>query len=172
MQKNIFITESQLNTFKDKSNLNKISPSLKELIDEINSSIYDCLPPLKKNFNNLLLDGFEKSISDFKDDITKHSESEISDKLSKLITIVQKREQPILKQLEGLCEDIVSNFVKDKFEIECHLVTNIPNTRTFHISQDTDGNFEYESIEKFKDIDEAIKKRKICFSNGLCYGFV
>ena len=168
MQKNIFITESQLNTFKDKSNLNKISPSLKELIDEVNSSIYDCLPPLKNNFNSLLLDGFEKSISDFKDDITKHSESEISDKLSKLITIVQKREQPILKQLEGLCEDIVSNFVKDKFEIECHLVTNIPNTRTFHISQDTDGNFEYESIEKFKDIDEAIKKRKIL--NALVMG--
>lgn len=161
MQREIFITEQQFEKFKKLETINKVSTNLRKMIDDESSPISGLYSKLvRKGLEILLIDGYEYAVSDFNDDITAFSEKEITNKLSKLIAIVKKKEQPIKRQLEGLCENILNEFDND-VKINCNLVLEIPKTKTFHITSNVEESSEYESIDRFNSIEEEIQKRKI-----------
>lgn len=162
MINNFYITESQFNRIKNINKENKISRNLLKMIGDENSPINNNTPIIKNGLKNLLLNGYDESISYFKDDITQFTEDDIANKLSKLISIAKKKEQPITRQLEGLCENIICNFTNNKIEIDCKLVNEISQSHLFHVNTNTENyEIEYDSIEQYNNIEEQVKKRKI-----------
>lgn len=160
MTNNFYITESQFDKIKTKNRENNISKNIMNMIDDNNSPIKSNTPIIKNGVRKLILNGYEESISDFKDDITNFNENDVINKLNKLITIAKKKEQPILMQLEGLCEEIISKIID--CDIECKLVTEIPPTQLFHITTNSESCDKiYDSIEHYNDFDSEIRKRKI-----------
>ena len=94
-----WVTEKQqkiqkiINLYNDKFNKNL------EILSELNPlSIIDSVI-LKKIITN----GYNKSKSNFSDNIEEHSFNEIVNKLNKLILICQKKEEPIKTELSKLC---------------------------------------------------------------------
>jgi hypothetical protein len=158
MTKSFYLTETQIEKIKKREN---ISQNLKDLIDDENSPIMVLSSPIKNGLNNLLIKGYEDSIDDFKDDITQHSEDEIANKLCKLIAIVKKKEEPFKVQLEGLCEDIISTFSNEDVDIDCKLVTEVPNSKCFHIQAGMDEEILDSLAQYYSDVNGLVQKRKI-----------
>ena len=116
--------------------------------------------------SGLLLDIAKKRFDDvkaeFSDDITSYENEEVISKLSKLFAKCLKKEEPIRSQLEKIClNSIVELFdiPEDGVRFECELTPNISNHTEFHITPDTDENFEYEDYAAIETEDSDTQKR-------------
>lgn len=107
----------------------------------------------------------------FIDDISSFDKDKVYSKLSRLISVCSKKEEPIRNDLEKICSNAVVEMFgipADSLKINCELVGDIPPGEQFNIKPDTDENFEYDSIEAMNSSDAEINKRRII--NALSYG--
>lgn len=157
MGKRVFLKEKQIKMLCESLNNDKFNKNL-EILSELNPlSIIDSVI-LKKIITN----GYNKSKSNFSDNIEEHSFNEIVNKLNKLILICQKKEEPIKTELSKLCSDMVLSMFELKdcsVELECNLTKDISNTKDFHIKQNDENDIEYESVKQLKNVKyEKIKR--------------
>ena len=108
----------------------------------------------------------------FSDDITSYSTDKIYSKLSKLIEKCKRLEEPIKDKLETICNNVVVNLFgipSNVMKLECELVDEIPPTEQFHITPDTDEDYEYEDVDEMDQYDIDVNKRRIV--NAIRSGF-
>ena len=107
----------------------------------------------------------------FSDDITSYSTDKIYSKPSKLIEKCKRLEEPIKDKLETICNNVVVNLFgipSNEMKLECELVDEIPPTEQFHITPDTDEDYEYEDVDEMDQYDIDVNKRRI--GNAISYG--
>ena len=128
-------------------------------------------PSIKGMEENLLYKRFEEVKGEFSDDISSYSNNVILAKLSKLLTKCLKKESNIRPQLERICINAIIDAFKipeEGVNFDCRLTQEISSRTQFHISPDTDENFQYEDVESMDLENENIEKRKL--TNALIVG--
>lgn len=124
-----------------------------------------------KFIENLAAKRFLEVKGFFSDDITQYSNIEISNKLNKLIAKCLRKESRLKPQLEKICLNALTeafNIPQEGIEISCSLEDEISSTKQFHITPDTDENFEYEDYQSIENEDMDTSKR--CVLNSLILG--
>lgn len=161
--KKVYLTDKQYKTIKESISEKNYVDRFSERFNDI-----DTTNPLGLDsdiIKRLLLDGYNECKECFSDDIESHSFEEISNKLSKLIAICQKKEEPIREQLEKICGDVsMSVFNLDNTQLECNLVPSISNTKEFHVKSDIGSNVEYDSLEQKGSLDKEKIKRSFAIA--------
>lgn len=107
---------------------------------------------------------FNEVTKEFTDDITQYSDAQITNKLNKLVTACIEKERNIRPQLEKICLNALIEAFKipdDGISIDAELCDEISNSTQFHITPDTDENYEYDSVSDMKNEDSEVTKRKI-----------
>ena len=117
------------------------------------------------DFSKKLLDkSFNNTLSFFSDDIMSVPLNKTLNHLSKLIVMCNKKEKNIKPQLEKLCYDTIIrifNIPEDEIAFSCELVDFIDDGKEFHISPDTDEDFEYENLEAIDVEKTEVEKRRL-----------
>ena len=109
--------------------------------------------------------------ANFTDDIDQYSKDKVFSKLARLIEKCKRKEEPIRDKLEKICNNTVVEIFgipAGVIQIDCELVEGIPPGEQFHVSPDTDEDFEYDDVEAIEANDAETKKRRIV--NALGYG--
>ena len=164
----VIISESQAKYIAESELLNAVTPDLPEFFADkpvqsqnpfINTGYFvnGVLTKLAKERQREIL-GY------FNDDIASYDVKKIYSKLSKLITKCKKLEEPIKEQLEKICLNTVVNLFaipNGSLEISCELVSDISQTKSFHIKPDTDEEREYDTIGDIEQYDAETNKRRI-----------
>jgi hypothetical protein len=112
----------------------------------------------------LIKDGYKTSVSDFKDDITQIPNEKVINELSKLSTILIRKEIPIKSELEKLCYNTVVdlfNIPQETVDFELEIVEQIDPSHEFHITPNTDEERQYDSVEQIDNESSEVEKRKI-----------
>lgn len=125
----------------------------------------------RANLNKLVAKRFEEVKSYFSDDVSNVTPDKVFNKMSKAITLCQKREEPYRDQLEKLCFDMLSetfNFPEDAFNLEFHLVNEINPDKNFNVFPEPSNVEQQTSSEEIQYLDEEIQKRRII--DVLCVG--
>ena len=107
----------------------------------------------------------------FSDDINSYSLDKVYSKLAKLIAKCKRHEEPIRDKLQTICNNVVVEMFgipNNAMEIECELVEEISSTEQFHITPDTDEDYEYEDVDEMDRYDSDVNKRRII--NAVSYG--
>ena len=171
--KNIFINSDQYNLIKESllENSRGIPSWLKDSVDSRRFPLSSDKPYVNEAIIRMLENAYEDAISSFSDDITSFPVEKIENKLNRLILICQKKEEKIKAELEKLCADIVLSLFElngKDLELECNLVTSIPQTKDFHIKPDTKAPIEYDSIDEInlEDSDEVRRR----YTNAITIG--
>lgn len=144
--------------------VNRISNKIKNDIATDNTPISNLNMPVslnKKIIEQLLVDGYNEAKNNFKDDIESVSLTDITNKLSKLVAICKKKEEPIRVELEKLCLDVATGYFKDILEVsvECRLVDDLSKD-DFHIEpQKLDT--QYEDVHHYNDDELVVNNRKL-----------
>lgn len=125
--------------------------------------------------DGILLDTLGKRYKEvqevFSDDIASHSNEEVMSKLNKLYVQCLRKEENIRGQLEKICLNSIIelfNIPQEGVKIECELTPEISNRTQFHITPDTDENFEYENCAEMESEDADTNKRIV--TNALIVG--
>ena len=117
------------------------------------------------DFSKKLLDkSFNNTLSFFPDDIMSVPLNKTLNHLSKLIVMCNKKEKNIKPQLEKLCYDTIIrifNIPEDEIAFSCELVDFIDDGKEFHISPDTDEDFEYENLEAIDVEKTEVETRRL-----------
>jgi hypothetical protein len=170
--KNIFINNEQYRLIKESLENNRELPSwLKDSVDSKQFPLSSDKSFINVAIMRMLETAYENAVSSFSDDITSFPVDKIENKLNKLILICQKKEDKIKAELEKLCADIVLSLFElngKDLELECNLVTSVPQTKNFHVKPDTKVPVEYDSIDEInlEDSDE-IRRR---YTNTITIG--
>ena len=124
-------------------------------------SACECIPN-----DGFLLDLISKRYnevkSQFSDDITKYDNKQVLSKLSKLTVECIKREKLIKDQLEKICLNTIIDMFKvpeNGVELTCSLEETIDSRRTFHITPDTDEDYQYEDYDSIESEESEAQKR-------------
>lgn len=170
--KNIFINNEQYRLIKESLENNRELPSwLKDSVDSKQFPLSSDKSFANEAIVRMLEKAYENAVSSFSDDITSFPVDKIENKLNKLILVCQKKEDKIKAELEKLCADIVLSLFElngKDLELECNLVTSVPQTKNFHVKPDTKVPVEYDSIDEInlEDSDE-IRRR---YTNTITIG--
>lgn len=160
--KNIFLKEEQINYIKEvKKTEKKTLPNIFNALEKKETYI-----PLNDiNFSKKLLSkGFDNALSFFSDDITSVPVKTVVNHFNRLISICNKKEQSIRPQLERLCYNTIIqifNIPEDEVAFTCDLVDFIDKGKEFHISPDTNEEFEYENIDAIDNENIEVEKRRL-----------
>lgn len=117
---------------------------------------------LKTRFNDIT-DKLEKS------EYNKLNSDELKNKLSELITLCQKKEEPIKNSLIDICVNNINsmfNVPKDSIDLNCFLVKNIKPQHSIRILPESPSDFN--SIVEMENFNKAVLKRR--FINSLIQG--
>jgi len=168
----IYITEEQKNLLNEAMEINNTLPQVpSHLLEDKNNPLLDN-PALPANaVDKFLAKRYIEVKSEFSDDITEYDNKVVLGKLSRLIAKCLKKEEKIKPQLEDICVHALTesfNIPEDGVEISCTLSTEISQKTQFHITPDTDENFEYEDYASMEQEDSDTKKREI--TNALIVG--
>lgn len=144
--------------------VNRISNKIKNDIATDNTPISNLNMPVslnKKIIEQLLVDGYNEAKNNFKDDIESVSLTDITNKLSKLVAICKKKEEPIRVELEKLCLDVATGYFKDILEVsvECRLVDDLSKD-DFHIEPQKLYT-QYVDIHHYNDDELVVNNRKL-----------
>lgn len=160
--KNIFLKEEQINYIKEvKKTEKKTLPNIFNALEKKETYI-----PLNDiNFSKKLLSkGFDNALSFFSDDITSVPVKTVVNHFNRLISMCNKKEQSIRPQLERLCYNTIIqifNIPEDEVAFTCDLVDFIDKGKEFHISPDTNEEFEYENIDAIDNENIEVEKRRL-----------
>lgn len=168
--KNVFINSRQYRLLKEHVEaMNKADAIRMDLVGDIDKNqtpISFDEPYVKKALTKLLVSSFIDSTKDFNDDITKHDEREISNKLNKLVLQCQHKEANVREQLEKLCADtVMSCFDTDGVILECNLAEKM---LTLHSEPTADDEHEYTNLSEIEQENSDVERRKIF--NTLIFG--
>ena len=99
--------------------------------------------------------------------------SEVQNYLSSLLNKCRELEEPIKKQLENICEEIIQDVLDvplDTVHLNCQLVNKIePNKSMRLLPEDADNrNFDFEDVNEIGNVNKVILKRR--FINSLVLG--
>jgi hypothetical protein len=170
--KNIFINKEQYRLIKESLENNRELPSW--LINAVHNKQFPLSSDksfIDEAIMRMLEAAYENAVSSFSDDITNFPVDKIENKLNKLILICQKKENKIKAELEKLCADIVLSLFElngKELELECNLVTSIPQSKDFHVKPDTKVPVEYDSIDEINDEDSDEVRRR--YTNAITIG--
>ena len=121
---------------------------------------------------DLAVKRFQEVKDAFSDDISAYSNKQILSELSRLIVKCRKKEENIREQLEKICFNALVELFdipsQDGVKIEGELVPEISNKTQFHITPDTDEEFEYDDLQSIKTFDADAKKR--CIVDAIIVG--
>lgn len=120
---------------------------------------------------DLAVKRFQEVKDAFSDDISAYDNKKIVSELSRLIVKCRKKEEGIREQLEKICINSLLELFdvpEDGVNIDAEIVPEISNRTQFHITPDTDENFEYEDVESIKTGDSEVKKR--CIIDAIIVG--
>ena len=162
MPKTVFLKEEQIEYINNAMKEQEQVPS--QIIDALNDN--DTFIPLNDtNLSKKLLSKGYKAIKDsFSDNIEQVPLSKAIAHFNKLMTLCNKKEKNIKPQLEKLCYNTlvqIFNIPEDEIVLSCEIVDFIDDGMEFHISPDTDEEYEYESIKEMNLEDTEVQKRKI-----------
>lgn len=170
--KNIFINKEQYRLIKESLENSKDIPSwLKDAVDSRRFPLSSDKSYINEAIIRILEKAYENAVESFSDDITSFPVDKIENKLNKLILICQKKEDKIKAELEKLCADIVLSLFElngKELELECNLVTSIPQTKDFHIKPDNKSQVEYDSIDEINVEDSDEVRRR--YTNAVTIG--
>ncbi len=182
MKKNILINEAQekfiLEAMRHHDALSNLP---KHILSDLNNSnalsISDCEvfynPLLKRYIEHAVIKRFEDITKYFLDDISNVNKDELSNKITKLIERIIKKEKPIRAQLETLCFNVLTELFdipEDTFEYECHLVDGTDDNRSAQVHPEP-INYDDSNFEEYSEanvLSQEIQKRR--FMNLLCIG--
>ena len=120
---------------------------------------------------DLAVKRFQEVKDAFSDDISEYSDKQILSELSRLIVKCRKKEEGIREQLQKICINSLLDLFdvpEDGINIDAEIVPEISSRTQFHITPDTDENFEYEDVESIKNGDSEVKKR--CIIDAIIVG--
>lgn len=112
----------------------------------------------------LLEKRFSKICDNFNDDITSYSNTEIFNKLNKLIQICQAKERSIRPQLEKICYNALVdlfNLPKDTFILEFHLDEDISKNKNFNITPQSGEGVVYKDYSELENLLNEVQKRRV-----------
>ena len=170
--KNIFINKEQYKLIKESLENNHGIPSwLKDAVMSRQFPLASDKSYVNEAIIRMLEKAYNNAVESFSDDITSFPIEKIENKLNKLILICQKKEEKIKAELEKLCADIVLSLFElngKELELECNLVTSIPQTKDFHVRPDEKSPIEYDSIDEInlEDSDEVRRR----YTNAITIG--
>ena len=175
----ILINEKQRKLIKESlQNQNAMASLPSHLANDIKSnntslSICDTLDGHlgRANLNKMILERFNEVKEYFSDDVSNVTPDRVFNKLSKAITLAQKREEANRDELEKLCFDVLSelfHFPEDAFDLEFHLVNEIDPTKSFAVFPEPSNIEQQTSSEDIRALDEEIQKRRII--DAICVG--
>lgn len=150
--KRIFLKEEQIKY------INNINKSLPQDYDT------DLLFDDKTLTQKILAKRFLEVKEYFNDDIQNEEKTTVINQYLKILSICQKKEQAIKNQLESLCYNTLIelfNIPEGQMNITIELVDSINDSAQFHISPDTNEDYEYESIKAIDDEDIEVQKRRL-----------
>ena len=111
-------------------------------------------------FKKAYIIGYNNAKNCFNDNIEDYTIEDVKNKLSKLVSICQKKESKLINELEKLCFETVHelfNIPESNIELECSLVSEINNrTDNFDVTP-TNGrsDIEYDDIESMTNETET-----------------
>lgn len=111
----------------------------------------------------MVSEGFKMACEAFKDDIAGHSDKEVVNEFNRLLGICIKKEQNLRPQLEQLCYNAVVscfNIPTDTMDFELNLVDSVDPMHEFHITPNTNEDFEYDSVQSIDLEKKEVDKRK------------
>jgi len=169
----IRITEEQRNLLNEAMEINNTLPQVpSHLLTSITACpLFECPSLPNKSIEKALAKRFLEVKSEFIDDITEYDNKVVLNKLSKLIVKCIKKEEKIHSQLENICARILTeafNIPEEGVNITCTLTQEISKSTQFHVTPDTDENFEYEDFASMEQEDSDVKKRELI--NALIVG--
>ena len=167
--KNVFLTEKQIQYIHNENRKECGIPSkIFNALENKESNI----PLDDKEFSKkILTKRFDEIKKDFTDDISQIPLEKASNHFNKLMRLCQEKEKNIRPQLEKLCYNTLVqlfNIPEDEIIFKCELVDFIDNGLEFHISPDTNEDYEYNSLDEIDGEGIEVQKRRLI--DSLVYG--
>lgn len=167
--KNVFLTEKQIQYIHNENRKEYGIPSkIFNALENKESNI----PLDDKGFSKkILTKRFDEIKKDFTDDISQIPLEKVSNHFNKLMRLCQEKEKNIRPQLEKLCYNTLVqlfNIPEDEIIFKCELVDFIDNGLEFHISPDTNEDYEYNSLDEIDGEGIEVQKRRLI--DSLVYG--
>lgn len=167
--KNVFLTEKQIQYIHNENRKEYGIPSkIFNALENKESNI----PLDDKEFSKkILTKRFDEIKKDFTDDISQIPLEKVSNHFNKLMRLCQEKEKNIRPQLEKLCYNTLVqlfNIPEDEIIFKCELVDFIDNGLEFHISPDTNEDYEYNSLDEIDGEGIEVQKRRLI--DSLVYG--
>lgn len=162
--KKIFITKEQANLLKE-----SILEDGFNIPDHISNDINYHNTPFsdigieREALNNLLKERYQDVNSFFVDNMDEISVKDVSDKLSKLMVICLKKEEPIKSDLERICfNSLVELFdIPDgEIDFDCEL-SQVSGSHQFHITPNTNEERTYQDMTEYDNETLELNKRRI-----------
>lgn len=159
-----YFSEKQKRLIEESLNLENSAKTLpSHILTDLESAPLNASPAFLDGFlKRACAKRYQQVKSEFLDDIESYNINDVLARLSKLTIKCIKKEERIHTQLERICLDAVSEFLKvpqDGVKIECHLQNEIDSHTQFHIQPDTDEDMEYDSLEQIEGNDSDTQKR-------------
>lgn len=167
--KNVFLTEKQIQYIHNENRKEYGIPSkIFNALENKESNI----PLDDKGFSKkILTKRFDEIKKDFTDDISQIPLEKVSNHFNKLMRLCQEKEKNIRPQLEKLCYNTLVqlfNIPEDEIIFKCELVDFIDSGLEFHISPDTNEDYEYNSLDEIDGEGIEVQKRRLI--DSLVYG--
>lgn len=167
--KNVFLTEKQIQYIHNENRKEYGIPSkIFNALENKESNI----PLDDKGFSKkILTKRFDEIKKDFTDDISQIPLEKVSNHFNKLMRLCQEKEKNIRPQLEKLCYNTLVqlfNIPEDEIIFKCELVDFIDSGLEFHISPDTNEDYEYNSLDEIDGEGTEVQKRRLI--DSLVYG--
>lgn len=167
MRRKVFITEGQARIIAD---ARKNSVDWKNIFDFSSSDSY--VPLGDEKYATLLLNKEYSSVLDnFSDPIESYPLDKVRNIYSKTLSRCIKEETDIRPQLEKICGNTIMkmfNIPSDDITITMELVDKIDPHYEFHVTPDTDEDYQYDSVSSMDEVDEEVQKRELI--NALVQG--
>ena len=167
--KNVFLTEKQIQYIHNENRKEYRIPSkIFNALENKESNI----PLDDKEFSKkILTKRFDEIKKDFTDDISQIPLEKVSNHFNKLMRLCQEKEKNIRPQLEKLCYNTLVqlfNIPEDEIIFKCELLDFIDSGLEFHISPDTNEDYEYNSLDEIDGEGIEVQKRRLI--DSLVYG--
>lgn len=155
----IYLTEEQAKYIQENAKLSNAVSS--EVIDALEDMEGNLIGDIEFN-KELLTKGYQESVNNFKDDISKVSKVDIANALNKTLNKIIKIEGMHKEELETLCYNTIVtlfNIPEDCISYRCELSERIDPSYKFHISSTKKDDYEYDDVESKKNESKEIFKR-------------